>query len=193
LNAFPRRIVVTGVSGMGKTTVARRIARMAGIPHVELDALHWEPEWTPADPDVFRERVEAATAGDAWVADGGYSQVRDLTWARAQHMIWLDFTLVRTLWQLTGRTFGRVARREELWSGNREKLHMHFLSRDSLYLWVLQTHGSKRKRYPAYLDQPEMRHLTVVRARNPRELEAHMSHLQQLLSTEQRSTSETNL
>jgi adenylate kinase family enzyme len=41
-----RRIHVVGTSGSGKTTLARQIAERLDIPHVELDALHWEPHWT---------------------------------------------------------------------------------------------------------------------------------------------------
>jgi adenylate kinase family enzyme len=49
--------VVIGTSGSGKTTLARALAALFGCPHVELDALHWEPDWTPAAPEVFRARV----------------------------------------------------------------------------------------------------------------------------------------
>ncbi len=46
-----QRISVIGTSGSGKTTVARRIAESLGFPHVELDALHWEPGWKEAPID----------------------------------------------------------------------------------------------------------------------------------------------
>lgn len=36
-----RRVLVVGSSGSGKTTTARLIAGEPGIPHIELDALHW--------------------------------------------------------------------------------------------------------------------------------------------------------
>ena len=58
----PRRIAVVGTSGSGKTTLAHRLAQQLGIPHVELDALHWDPNWTPAPPDTFRERTEEVEA-----------------------------------------------------------------------------------------------------------------------------------
>jgi adenylate kinase family enzyme len=183
LRAFPRRIVIAGSSGSGKTTVARRIAAMAALPHVELDALHWEPNWTPAATDVFRSRVDEALSGDAWVVDGGYAQVRDLTWGRAEHMIWLDYTLLRSLYQLTARTFRRRFRNEELWNGNREKLRHFFFSRESLYLWVLRTHASKRRRYPQYLLEPQLQHLTVARVRTRRETEAHLAELEALFAS----------
>ena len=184
LTRFPRRIAVIGTSGSGKTTVAARIAAMAGVPHVELDALHWEPDWTPAGPDVFRARVDQALAGDAWVVDGGYAQVRDLTWGRAEHVIWLDYSMPRALWQVALRTFRRRLRNEVLWGTNRERLRMSFFSRESLFLWIVQSHRSRRRRYPEYFRQPQLRHLTVARARTPRELNAHLAMLQSLLRSE---------
>ena len=86
-----RRIVVVGTTGSGKTTVARKLSRRLGIPHVELDALHWEPKWTPAATDVFRQRVAEALKGDAWVVDGNYSKARDLIWPRPP--IWYGLTI----------------------------------------------------------------------------------------------------
>jgi adenylate kinase family enzyme len=75
--------VVIGATGSGKSTLAERLAARLGGAYVELDALHWEPHWTEAAPDVFRERVERATAGARWVVAGNYGRVRDLVWPRA--------------------------------------------------------------------------------------------------------------
>ena len=44
LPAAPRRIVVAGVSGVGKTTLSRRIAAVTGIEHIEIDALFHGPD-----------------------------------------------------------------------------------------------------------------------------------------------------
>ncbi len=64
---------------------------MLGVPHVELDSLHWEPGWTEADPEVLRRRVEAALSTDGWVVDVNYSAVRDLIWPRADTLVWLYY------------------------------------------------------------------------------------------------------
>ena len=163
-----RRVVVVGTTGSGKTVLARRLAGRLGLPHVELDALHWDPDWTKAPSAVFRERTARALSGDGWVVDGNYGKVRDLVWPRADTVVWLDFPLSLILWRLVRRTFRRALTREELWGGNRERLRAHFLTRDSLFLWALKTYRRRRRDYPLLFKQPEHAHLAVVHLRSPR-------------------------
>lgn len=182
LDRLPDRIVVSGTTGSGKTTLAHEIAAIIGAPHVELDALHWEPNWTEAEAAVFRARVAEATAGERWVVDGNYAMVRDLTWGRAELLVWLDYPIGRIFWQLLCRTSRRVVTREELWQGNRERLRTAFFSRDSLFVWALQTHWKRRRTYPPQLREPAHAHLRVVRIRSPRALRAFMSALRSAAS-----------
>ncbi|MGB9723987.1 MAG: AAA family ATPase [Chloroflexia bacterium] len=164
-----RRIVVVGTTGVGKTALARRLARHLGLPHIELDALNWEPGWVAASLDTFRARVAQALAGETWVVDGNYSRVRDLVWSRADTVIWLDYALPVILGRLLRRTIRRIFTREVLWAGNRETFRGGFLSRDSLFLWALRTYGRRKREYPALFQQPEYAHLTVIRLRSPRQ------------------------
>lgn len=164
-----RRIVVIGSSGSGKTTLARELAMRLGVPHIEADALYWGPNWTPAQPDEFRRRVDQATAGDRWAFDGNYSVVHRLVWSRADTVIWLDYPLGIILWRLLRRSVRRSVLGEELWNGNRESLWKHLLPRDSLFYWVLTTHRRRRQRYEATLQQPEYAHLRFIRLRSPRD------------------------
>ena len=161
-----RRINVIGTSAAGKTMLAATLADLLGVRHVELDALHWEANWTEVAPEVMRERVAAAIAGDAWVVDGNYSVVRDLIWARAEAIVWLDLPLRTILWRFAVRTSRRIIGREELWNGNRERLRTQLASRDSLLLWILSTYRRRRREYPARLaERPD---LLAVRLRSAR-------------------------
>jgi energy-coupling factor transporter ATP-binding protein EcfA2 len=88
------RIVVVGTSGAGKTTLARRIAALLELPHIELDAVNWQLGWrdlTRHDPEEFVRRVNEAIVAEAWVVDGNYGPVRDRVWQRATHIVWLDY------------------------------------------------------------------------------------------------------
>lgn len=47
--AFPyRRIVIIGTTSSGKSTLAEKLAQTLGLDFIELDALHWEPDWVAA-------------------------------------------------------------------------------------------------------------------------------------------------
>ena len=170
-----RRAIVVGNTGAGKSTFAGRLAARLGGRHIELDALNWEPNWTQAPGDVFRERLAAALDCERWVVDGNYSRTRDLTWAQADTLIWLDYPLPLVLLRLTRRTFHRVFGREELWNGNRERLWTHLFTRDSLYVWVLTTHKRRKRETLDGLADPAYSHLRAVRFRSPRAAEAWLA------------------
>ena len=172
---WARRINVVGTSSVGKTTMAAALASLLGVPHVELDALHWESNWTEATDEVLRARVRSAIAGGGWVVDGNYAKARDLVWDRAETVVWLDLPLRTILRRYLGRTVRRVARREELWSGNRERLSTQLFSRESLLWWILSTYRRRRREYPAlFAARPE---LVVVRLRSAREAEHWLANL----------------
>jgi len=163
------RIAIVGTTGTGKTTLGRQLARLYQVPFVELDALHWEPNWTGAPTEVFRQRTEEATKGNGWVTDGNYGQVQDIVWTRAKTLVWLDHPLWVIMWRLLIRTFKRTLERETLWNGNRERFWTQFFSRESLFLWALQSYRRRRREYPVLLKQPEYSHLKLVRLHSSRE------------------------
>ena len=177
---FPfERLIVIGTTSSGKSTLAGRLADKLGCTFIELDALHWEPNWKEADDAVFRERVESAVRLDRWVSAGNYHQVRDLIWPRAQAAIWLDYSFPRVFWQLTRRTIRRVATREVLWGTNVERFwtHLKLWSDESLYHWLFQTYWRRKREFPRLLAEPRHRHLSLIRFRSPREADAWLASL----------------
>lgn len=171
-----RRIAIVGSTGSGKTTLARQLAQRLGCPHVELDALHWEPNWTPAPLELFRWRTQQALRGNAWTVDGNYSKVRDIVLAQADTIVWLDYALPLILWRLLRRTGRRVVTREVLWNTNRERL-WNQLSRDSLFLWALRTYRRRKQEYTAIQADPRYAHLTFVHLRSPRAAETWLAKI----------------
>jgi len=164
-----QRVSVVGTSGVGKSTVSRELARRLGASWLELDSVYHQAGWTPLDTAEFRARVAAVAAGERWVIDGGYSAVRDLVWARADTVVWLDLPRRTVMRRISCRTLRRVAGRVELWNGNRERWRNLFTwdKNESIIAWAWQTYGSRRERYAALLTDPANAHLTFVRLTSP--------------------------
>lgn len=161
-----RRIAVVGAGG--KTTLAAELSIRLGVPHVELDALFWEPNWVQAETDVFRQRVAEATSGDAWVVEGNHTRARDLVWPRAETIIWLDYSLRLVVWRTFRRSLRRIRSRENLWnSGNNETVRNTFFSTESLLLWHLRNLRRRRRKYDVLLAPHGTK---SVRLRSPKEL-----------------------
>ena len=120
LNTDLQRVVVIGTSCSGKTTFARQLSDLLGVPHVELDALHWNRHWEPRARVEFLRIVEKAVARDRWVTDGNYGTTRQIVWSRATAVLWLNYSFVLVFYRALSRTLQRAATREELYSGNTE-------------------------------------------------------------------------
>lgn len=177
---FPyQRIAVIGTAGAGKSTLAKTLAARLGVPCIELDALFWEPNWTPAFFMDFRDRVEDATDSPAWVADGNYHTSRDIVWGRAEALIWLDYGFWLSLGRLLRRTLRRMSTREELWNGNRENIwnQLKIWSQDSLIHWFLKTYWRRKREIPLLLTLMENKHLKVFHFKSPRETEKWLDDL----------------
>ncbi len=161
-------MLVAGVSGAGKTTLARRVASVVGAPHTEIDALFHGPGWVPRPQ--FLDDVRALVAQDAWTTEWQYADARPLLAERADLLVWLDlpFTTV-TLPRLARRTLRRRLRREELWNGNVEPpLWTVLTDREHVVRWAVHTRTKLRARVPAL--ERQVPGLVVVRLRSPREV-----------------------
>jgi adenylate kinase family enzyme len=160
-----RRICVVGNSGSGKTTLAAGLAASLGVPHLELDSIFHQPGWEPLPHEEFRAAVTAFTAADGWVVDGNYKAVRDIVWRRADTIVWLDLPRPQVMRQVIGRTLRRVARRTELWNGNREPWS-NLCRADpekSIIMWAWTHDRIYRERYAQAQVDPAHAHLQFVR------------------------------
>jgi len=173
----PRRIAIAGVTGAGKSTLARRIAQMLRLPYTELDSLYHGPGWQPLPS--FEVDVQALTDARAWVVEWQYPAARPVIAERADTLIWLDLPSRVTLFRVVRRTVRRRIRHERLWNDNVEPPLMRaFVDRDHILRWALRTQRKLASRVPATIaDHP---HLRVVRLRTQREIDQWMSALERV-------------
>ena len=170
-----RRVSVVGNSGSGKTRLARRLAGVLGVPHIELDAIHHLPGWEPINPETFLAEIEALTVADGWVVDGNYRTVvvDGPVWRRADTVVWIDLPRRTVMYQVIARTLRRVVRREELWNGNREPLRNLYAwdPYKSIIRWSWTQHAKYQERFSSAMTSPLYGHLHFVRLRNHAEVE----------------------
>jgi adenylate kinase family enzyme len=169
-----------GGSGSGKTTFTARIAERRGVPHTELDAVHWLPNWTMPELDEYRQRVSAIVAADAWVLDGNYGKVRDVVWLRADTVVFLDYPLWLSFGRLLWRTVTRSFMGTELWAGNRESIRRALLDRDSILLYALSTYRRRRRSLFAARENSDFEHIQFIFFRWPRQAERWLATLKPL-------------
>lgn len=174
-----QRVSVVGPSGSGKTTVAARIADELGFPRLELDSVHWQPDWTPLDPDTFRAHVDEFTSGDRWVVDGNYSTVRDLITSRADTVVWLRYRRARVMRQLVSRSVRRVATRRRLWNGNTETIRdlLDVRNPEHLIRWSWSSFPKLDARHHNEIEDPALGHLAWIVLDTPADAERFLSTL----------------
>ncbi len=178
-----KRVVVIGTSCSGKTTLAKNLAHALGVKHIELDSIHWLPDWVERPNDEFRNLVEKEVAADLWVLDGNYSKTRDIVWTRATAIVWLNYSFPLVAYQALRRTAQRIFTREILYSQNHETFKQAFMSRDSILLWVLTTFHRLRRDYPLLLQEVSGSEVKVFVFQNPKKTKEFLKRICQTNKT----------
>jgi adenylate kinase family enzyme len=130
-----RRVLVLGSSGSGKSTFARRLSQITGIPMVSIDAMFWQPGWRPCAPKSFEASMTQAANAPSWIIDGNYlaGGAGELRRARADTIFWFDLPrwvcLCGIVFRIAG-SYGRV--RPEMAEGCPERFDTEFIR----YVWT---------------------------------------------------------
>jgi len=105
-----RRVVLLGRGGAGKSTAARQLSGVLGVPLIELDARFWSAALEPTSPERWEALQEEWAAAGSWVMDGdlGPYDVLAPRLCRADTVIVLDFSLPRCLWRAARRSRERL-------------------------------------------------------------------------------------
>jgi adenylate kinase family enzyme len=157
------RILVYGVTGSGKTTLARRIADRTGLPWHEMDQLTFEPGWIVVPLEEQRRRVEAICAEPAWVLDTAYASWLDLVLPRVQLIVALDYPRWLSLARLLRRTVARAADKRLVCNGNQESFRLAF-SKESIVRWHFKSFRRKRERIRGWAADPDGPNVVVLRS-----------------------------
>jgi adenylate kinase family enzyme len=118
LGFAPQRILVNGVAGAGKSTLARELSGQLDLAYTEVDSLFHGAGWTRRP--TFLDDVSALVSQSRWITEYQYDEARPLMLPRTDLMVWLDVPRRLAMTRVTSRTLRRRFRREVLWNGNVE-------------------------------------------------------------------------
>jgi adenylate kinase family enzyme len=144
----PRRILVYGVAGAGKTTLSRRLAQRLELPHIERDLLSNEAS------AEFRAEAAAVSSRNAWIFDGPPYYAEDIVLPRAQLIVALDYPK-------------HVVMRRVFWRSLRGRCRW----------WVVWWAWKTWKRRRSEIDELERDGHAVVRLRSPRDAARWLAQL----------------
>lgn len=68
------KIIVIGCSGGGKSTFAKQLAEITGLPLYHLDNIYWLPDTSHLERPVFIKKQKEIMKTDRWIIDGNYSK-----------------------------------------------------------------------------------------------------------------------
>jgi adenylate kinase family enzyme len=161
-----KRILVLGCCGSGKSTFARRLGDLTGIPVVHLDKLFWKPGWVQSTREEFYPVIEDALRADEWIMDGNYSGSLSLRLGRCDQVFWFGLPRLICLWGVMSRFLkNRGKQRPDMGSACPEKIDWEFIK----YTWNFEKNqGANNRRLVRESGKP------VVTFRSRREAKRYL-------------------
>ena len=170
------RIMIIGCCGSGKSTIARELHKITGIPLYHLDQYYWKPNWTETPNEQWEEIVTDLSNKENWIIDGNYGGTWDIRFARANTIIYMDIPTGKCLKRVIGRIWkyhGKV--RPDMPPGCKERFDFDFLHYVAIYNML------RRKKLLKKLDSFEETK-KVFRIKNDRDIKTLLTEMKDSFS-----------
>ena len=147
-----RKMIITGTTCTGKTTLGKKVSKELSIMQVDLDEYHFLPNWVEKERDQFVQDVLNTIKDQKdWIITGNYQSIfKDTLFQKATTIVWLDYPLGIILTRYFKRTYRRVVHREKCCGENYETLGRTF-SKDSLFLWIFKSYWRRKERMKRWM------------------------------------------
>lgn len=87
------RVIVIGCPGAGKSTFARALHQVTGLPLCYLDRIWHKPDRTEISPEEFDAALANILKQPRWIIDGNYLRTMEMRLERCDTVFLLDYPL----------------------------------------------------------------------------------------------------
>jgi adenylate kinase family enzyme len=106
-----KKILVTGPSGAGKTTLARWLGHALQFEVVAFDLIFWDAAWERVPEEEWRRELEKILCRDSWIIEGSRLEMLEVGLAACDAVIFLDLPRAVCLWRALKRSAARFERK----------------------------------------------------------------------------------
>jgi len=122
-----KRVMVIGCCGAGKSTLSKKLHRILKLPLIHLDRHYWKPKWTETPSEEWIPIVNELAAKESWIIDGNYGSTLDIRLARADTIIYLDYSTATCLYRVCSRAITNYGKtRSDMTAGCPERIDFKF-------------------------------------------------------------------
>lgn len=110
------RIAIIGNAGGGKSTLARKLGQIVGLPVTHVDAIQYQSGWHRTPDGECDQRLTEVASNDRWIIDGfGNDSVLASRIEDADTVLFVDFPIWQHYWWACKRQLAaRNGQRKEL-------------------------------------------------------------------------------
>lgn len=160
------RILIIGSPGAGKSTFARKLRDITGLPLHYLDLLWHKPDRTTVSREEFDGKLTEILASDRWIIDGNYQRTIERRLLACDTVFLLDYPVEQCL----AGAEERVGRKREEMPWVEETLDEDFRQ------WIVDFPQTKLPQIYAWLRQyGDGREIVIFKSRD--EADAYLNPL----------------
>ena len=86
-----KKVIIIGCPGSGKSTFAKKLQPLCGLPLYHLDLLYWNADRTHLPKEEFRAKLQDLLQEEAWIIDGNYKSTMELRMQFCDTVFYLDY------------------------------------------------------------------------------------------------------
>lgn len=94
----PQKIIIIGISGAGKSHLARRLSKVLDLPIIHYDTLCWDKNWVEVKEEEVAEKLRREMKKDKWILEGYIEPLAHERLEQADLVLYLDYSGLRALW-----------------------------------------------------------------------------------------------